>query len=235
MTLVATTAPLAAYAVAFQTIVYALLPRRKRTIWAPVVTGVVGATLTIGTGFLFGFDTIGLGAADVGVVSGWAVLTFAATSLIGVVLMSRPESRSQLADPRLASLSRGRAFLQIFVRIPVMTALIEEAFFRGVLHAALMALYPPSVALWGGAALFGLWHIGPGLDQAEAADRRPLAQAVHVAVTVVATTLAGAALVWLRMETGSIWASVAVHAGINMTMAIFARLAARPARDPVIG
>jgi membrane protease YdiL (CAAX protease family) len=29
------------------------------------------------------------------------------------------------------------------------------------------------------------------------------------------------------METGSIWASVAVHAGINMTMAVFARLAAR--------
>jgi membrane protease YdiL (CAAX protease family) len=29
------------------------------------------------------------------------------------------------------------------------------------------------------------------------------------------------------METGSIWVPVAVHAGINMTMAVFARLAAR--------
>ena len=233
MTLVATTAPLAAYAVVFQTIVYLLIPRRKRTLWAPVVTGVVGATLTIAAGFLFGFETIGLGAADAGVVVGWAILTFAVTSLIGLTLMAKPEWRRQLADPRLAALSRGKAFLQIFVRIPVMTALIEEAFFRGVLHAALMALYPPSVALWGGAALFGLWHIGPGLDQAEAAERGALAQAVHVAITVVATTLAGAALVWLRMETGSIWASVAVHAGINMTMAIFARLAARPKLEPI--
>jgi membrane protease YdiL (CAAX protease family) len=46
-------------------------------------------------------------------------------------------------------------------------------------------------------------------------------------VTVVVTTLAGLFLVWLRIETGSIWAPVAVHAAINMTMAIFARRAAR--------
>jgi membrane protease YdiL (CAAX protease family) len=46
-------------------------------------------------------------------------------------------------------------------------------------------------------------------------------------VTVVATTVAGAALVWLRIETGSIWAGVAVHAALNMTMALFARRAGR--------
>jgi membrane protease YdiL (CAAX protease family) len=44
---------------------------------------------------------------------------------------------------------------------------------------------------------------------------------------VVATTVAGAFFVWLRIETGSIWAPVAVHAAINMTMALFARIAAR--------
>jgi hypothetical protein len=32
-------------------------------------------------------------------------------------------------------------------------------------------------------------------------------------------------LVWLRIESGSIWVPVVVHAGINMTMAVFARLA----------
>jgi membrane protease YdiL (CAAX protease family) len=47
-------------------------------------------------------------------------------------------------------------------------------------------------------------------------------------ITVIATTIAGAALVWLRLETGSIWAPVAVHAGMNMTLAVFARVAARP-------
>lgn len=227
MTLVATAAPLAAYAVVFQTIVYVVLPRRRRTMWAPMVTGTVGAVLTIAAGLIFGFDTIGLGAVEPGVVIGWAVLTFAITSMIGAFMLMRPDLRSQLADPRLAILGTRQAFTQIFVRIPVMTALIEEAFFRGVLHAALMALYPPSVALWGGAALFGLWHIGPALDQAQAADRGSHAGAVHVVITVVTTAVAGAALVWLRMETGSIWAGVAVHAGVNMTMALFARAAAR--------
>lgn len=37
----------------------------------------------------------------------------------------------------------------------------------------------------------------------------------------VATTLAGAFFVWLEIQTGSIWAPVAVHATVNMTMAIF--------------
>jgi membrane protease YdiL (CAAX protease family) len=82
--------------------------------------------------------------------------------------------------------------------------------------------------------LFGLWHIGPGLDQAHAADRSKLGRFAHVAVTVLATTAAGAFLVWLRIETGSIWVPVAVHAGVNMTLATFARLAARPQLRPVL-
>jgi membrane protease YdiL (CAAX protease family) len=53
-------------------------------------------------------------------------------------------------------------------------------------------------------------------------------------VTVVATTAAGAFLVWLRVETGSIWVPVAVHAGVNMTLAIFARLATIPAPQPAL-
>ncbi|MEE8376083.1 MAG: CPBP family intramembrane glutamic endopeptidase, partial [Acidimicrobiia bacterium] len=146
---------------------------------------------------------------------------------IGGYMLRSPEFRPQLADPRLASLSPRQAFMQIAVRIPVMTALIEEAFFRGVLHAALIALYPPSVALIGGALLFGLWHVGPGFDQARAAGKDWQRNALHVGITVLVTSLAGAGLVWLRMETGSIWVPVAVHAGVNMTMAVYARMAAR--------
>ena len=227
MTLVSTVAPLAAYAVGFQTIVYIALPARLRTTWAPMVTGTIGAVLTLLAGLIFGFDTIGLGAVDTQMVVTWAVATFTLTSIVGWLMLIRPKLRPQLADPRLAALGRWQAVRQIALRIPIMTALIEEAFFRGVLHAALMALYPPSVALWGGAALFGLWHIGPGLDQAQRTRRTTFAGGAHVVLTVIATTVAGAGLVWLRMETGSIWVPVAVHAGINMTMAVFARFAAR--------
>jgi len=227
MTLAAAAVPLAAYAIAFQTVLYLSLPSRLRTLIAPLVTGVIGAALTIAAGILFGFDTIGLAPVGNGTALAWGVATVVVVSLVASAMMSRPHLRNQLADPRLAELSPGKAFTQIFVRIPIFTALIEEAFFRGVLHAALMAIVPVEAAIWLGAGLFGIWHVGPGIDQAQAGNKTKPAGAVHTLITVVATTVAGLFLVWLRIETGSIWASVAVHAGINMTMALFARYAGR--------
>lgn len=217
-----------AYAIAFQTIVYILLPSGYRRRWAPFVTSSIGAGVVTVAAVWFGPAAIGLGVTDPGTVAAWGMLTVVVVSGIGLVMLSRPQLREQLADPRMASLSPRQALTHILVRIPVMTSLIEEAVFRGVLHAALIAIYPGPVALWAGAALFGLWHIGPGLDQAQAVDRKKLAGLVHVLTTVIATTIAGAALVWLRMETGSIWVPVVVHAGMNMTLAVFARLAAKP-------
>lgn len=227
MTLAAVVAPLAAYAVVFQTLLYISLPARLRTRVAPIVTGLMGAGLSVGAGAVFGFERLGLTGGDAGTALGWGVAAVALMALLGLAMMSRPELRSQLADPRLAELKPRHAYAQIFVRIPVFTALIEEAFFRGLLHAALMALYPVEVAIWLGAGLFGLWHIGPGLDQAQAGEKGRRAGALHTVGTVVATTVAGAFFVWLRIETGSIWAPVAVHSAINMTMALFARFAAR--------
>jgi len=227
MTLAATVAPLAAYAVIFQTLLYMSLPARMRTRIAPLVTGVVGAGLSLGAGLVFGFDQIGLLGGDPSTAVTWGLAAVLAFSVVGCSMTRRNRLRSQLADPRLAGLGRGAAFRQIFIRIPVLTALIEEAFFRGVLHAALMALYPMEIAIWLGAGLFGLWHIGPGVDQARAEEKSVRAGALHTALTVVATTVAGAFLVWLRIDTGSIWAPFAVHAAVNMTLAVFARSAAK--------
>ena len=227
MTLASAVVPLAAYAIAFQTVLYLSLPSRLRTLVAPVVTGVIGAGLTVAAGLIFGFETIGLGSVGGTEAISWAVATGLVVSIIGTAMLTRTDLRAQLADPRLAEMSGPKAFIQIFIRIPVFTALIEEAFFRGVLHAALMAIFPLEIAIWLGAGLFGMWHVGPGLDQARAGNKTRPASALHTAITVVATTIAGVFLVWLRVETGSIWAPVAVHAGINMTMALFARFAGR--------
>lgn len=227
MTLAAAVAPLAAYAVVFQTLLYLSLPQRLRSRLAPLVTGVVGAALSLAAATIFGFERVGLGGGDFPTALAWGGVTFLGMAVLGFGMWQRPGTRVRLADPRLASLTRLEAFGQIFLRIPVFTALIEEAFFRGVLHAALVALYPLEMAIWLGAGLFGLWHIGPGVDQARAGEKSVVASAAHTAITVVATTVAGAFLVWLRIETGSIWAGVAVHAGVNMTLALFARAAAR--------
>ncbi|HJQ77580.1 MAG TPA: CPBP family intramembrane glutamic endopeptidase [Acidimicrobiia bacterium] len=240
MSLAATVAPLVAYAVVFQTLVYMSIPAPRRVRLAPLVTGVTGAGLAAVAGLLFGFETIGLTGGDPGVaaLAGVAAVVFA--SLAGVGLLSQPRWRSRLADPRVAELGRWEAVAHILVRIPVFTAFTEELFFRGVLHAALITLYPVDAALLIGAAAFGLWHIGPGLDQSRGAPAPArVGAAIHTSITVLATTVAGLFLLWLRVETGSIWAPVAVHAAINMTLAVFARRASRPgvesARDSLHG
>ena len=207
MTLAAVVVPLAAYTVIFQTLVYLALPVRLRAQVAPVAVGAVGAALVVSAGLLFGFEAIGLGAPTLATTAAWGFAAVALVSVVGIVFMSKDELRTQLADPRIALLSTPKALAQIFVRIPVFTALIEEAFFRGVLHAALVSMLPVPAAIWIGAGLFGLWHVGPGIDQAQAAGKAAPAGTLHTVATVVATTLAGAFLVWLRVETGSIWAS----------------------------
>lgn len=227
MTLTTAVAPLAAYAVFFQTAVYLSLPGPLRSRWAPTFTGLVGAAVVLASGALFGLQRIGLGAFDPLTTLGWSSGSLITTGLIGLILLSRRSWCEELADPRLTGLSSSEAAVHVFLKIPVFTAVIEEAVFRGVLHAALVALYPTPVAIWLGAGLFGLWHIGPGLDQAEASQVEGSKRLRHTVLTVVATTFAGLFLVWLRIETGSIWAPVAVHATVNMTMATMARRAGR--------
>lgn len=237
MSLLSTAIPLAIYAIVFQTLVYLLLPVRFRPTWAPLVTSAVGTAMVVVAAIWFGPDAVGLADPDGGLLASWGSATLGAMIAVGGVMMSRPGLRGHLADPRIGSMSPRKAAAHILVRIPLVTVVIEEAVFRGVLHGALVAVYPEPVAIWAGALLFGLWHIGPGLDQAHAVDRRSLARFVHVLITVLATTAAGAFLVWLRVETGSIWVPVAVHAGVNMTLATFARWASRPQRplQPVLG
>jgi membrane protease YdiL (CAAX protease family) len=225
MRLTATTIPLVIYVVGFQTLVYLLVPLRFRPTWAPLVTSAVGAIMVVGAALWLGGGAVGLAGPDGGLLAAWGSATMVAMTSVGMVMISRPGLRGHLADPRMGAMSTRSAAAHILVRIPLITVVIEEAVFRGMLHAALLALYPEPVAIWGGAVLFGLWHIGPGLDQAHAVDRRKLARFVHVLITVMATTAAGAFLVWLRIETGSIWVPVAVHAGVNMTLATFARVA----------
>jgi membrane protease YdiL (CAAX protease family) len=227
MSFTAALGPLVAYAATFQTIVFLALPSRVRAAWAPVAIGTAGAGVTLAAGLIFGFEAIGVGSVDPGLLVIWSFGTSIFVSGIAIVMIRNARLRTCLADPRMARLGRAKAFAHIALRIPVMTALIEEAFFRGVLHAALTAAYPPSVAVVLGAGLFGVWHIGPALDQAQANRYRGNSAAIFVLVTIVATTIAGLGFVGLRVATGSIRLPVVVHAVLNMTMASFSRLACR--------
>lgn len=227
MTFAAAIGPLVIYAATFQTIVFFLLPTRIRAGWAPVTIGLVGAGLTLMAGAVFGFETIGLGATDPAAVVLWGIVTLVVVSAIGSTMLWSERLRPALADPRIAGLGRRGALFQIAFRIPVLTALIEEAFFRGVLHAALTAVYSTPVAVVVGAGLFGLWHLGPALEQSES-HLAGSSTTIHVLATIAVTTLAGFGFVALRITTGSIWVPVVVHALLNITMALFARTAGGP-------
>jgi len=228
MTLASTAGFLVLYALLFQTLAYAALPARIRSTWLPVVTGVGGAVLTLILLRLFRPHILGFAAPDATVVTMSAVGAAMISGVMGGAMIRGPRTRDILADPRVGGLSKRALAGQLLFRIPVLTALVEEAVFRGALFAALNAVYSPGVALWVSAALFGAWHVAPGFSQARAQRARSRQSVVHVLLTIVATTAAGLFLGWLRMETGSIWASFAVHASVNMTLAVFARIATAP-------
>ncbi|MGF1618789.1 MAG: lysostaphin resistance A-like protein, partial [Acidimicrobiia bacterium] len=176
---------------------------------------------------VFGFEAIGLGAPDPGAVAIWAVASFVMVSAVGSTMLWNDRLRPALADPRISGLGRRGAVFQIAFRIPILTALIEEAFFRGVLHAALTAAYSTPVAILVGGGLFGLWHLGPALEQSEN-HLGDSSTTLHVVATIIFTMLAGFGFVALRIATGSIWVPVVVHALLNITMALFARVAGGP-------
>ena len=222
MTLAAVAPPLIAYALAFQAVVYLLLPHRRRSTWAPVTTGAVGAGLIVAAATIFGPAELGLSPGRPLDAVLWGLAAGLCCVIGGVALLGTEKGRRWLADPRASRISSRQAVATFLIRIPLLTALVEEALFRGLLHAVLVSLYPIETAVLLGAALFGLWHVAPGLERARAGggDRR-----IHITLTVLSTTVAGLFLVWLRVETGSIWAPAAVHAAVNMTMTLFARAA----------
>ena len=121
-----------------------------------------------------------------------------------------------LADARVRHLRGGELVYQALVRVPLGTALLEELAFRGVLFGAWRG-YGDGVAAVVSCAVFGLWHVAPAttMVRVNAPAARPALVARAVAGTVLVTAAAGAALLWLRVETGSLAAPFAAHAAVN--------------------
>jgi membrane protease YdiL (CAAX protease family) len=145
-----------------------------------------------------------------------ALLGFAAAApiAVGMVIGARIERlRHYYIDERISNAARGRAAYEVFVRIPLATALPEEMIFRGAALAAISRSHGPITAVTASSFLFGLWHIVPTLRKPQAGSN--MHRALRVAGAVAVTSCAGLLLAWLRLRTGSLMAPWVAHGVAN--------------------
>jgi membrane protease YdiL (CAAX protease family) len=129
-----------------------------------------------------------------------------------------PPSRRHFHDTRVAT-APNPAF-EIALRIPVGTALCEELLFRSALLAYLDRHTNRIAATITSSLLFGLWHVLPARESR-----------VDAGSTVWATTVAGIVFVGIRRRTRSVAAPTVVHAALNASAFVAARLATRCTRQ----
>jgi uncharacterized protein len=201
-----------------------------------VATSLVGAAALLWIGRATGLSWRDLGLARetwrVGAV--WAAVIIVVVGSVYAIAAEIPVTRELFSDDRVQAQSLGTLAFHVFVRIPFGTVVLEEVLFRGVL----LALGARTMGWWRSAVLssvlFGLWHILPAQGAAQAnpavedvvsAGGGGTAGVVLAVVTsVVATALAGLVFCWLRIRSGSLFASMGLHWATNGLGYFFAAL-----------
>ncbi|MEZ5142172.1 MAG: CPBP family intramembrane glutamic endopeptidase [Acidimicrobiales bacterium] len=221
---------LVAAVVAFHVVDHRAVPEA----WHPLTHATAGAA-ALGAGGLLGLDAADLGLdparARDGLRAGLASGVVSAAAV--AVAAALPATRRAFDDPRAAAGGGSSLARRLLLDIPVGTAVYEEAVFRGTLLGLARRELPPRAAEAVVAAVFGLWHVLPALEDRE---HNPVARRVpllaSVAPTVAATTVAGLVLGRLRDRTGSRLAPIVSHALTNAAGLLAARLVARAAPVP---
>lgn len=141
-----------------------------------------------------------------------------------------PTLTRRLEDRRIGQMSEREFALHAGLRIPIATALAEEAIFRGLLWFTIESIAGPVWALAVTAVGFGLWHVVVSARQG-----RDLGTGVvrWVLISVVATTVAGLGFGWLRMVTGGLLAPFVAHCALNVVGSMGARIRAKRHPAPV--
>lgn len=190
----------------------------------------LGTSLTAAVVLLFIGRAAGLSWRDLGLARDtwavgalWAATIIAIVASVYVIAAVVPFTHQLFEDKRVAAGSLGTLLFQVAIRIPFGTVMLEEVLFRGVI----LALAARSVGWWRGAVisslLFGLWHILPaeaatGSSPAvEAVARAGGSLGVLLAVvgSVLATAAAGMVFCWVRIRSGSLFASMGLHWATN--------------------
>ncbi len=177
---------------------------------------------------------VGLGSAEAASGLRWGAAIGGAIAAVILLLAVVPATRGLFED-EIGGIDGAELALRILVTIPFGTVVMEEIAFRGVFPALLDRR--PGWTLGRSSAvssvLFGLWHILPsrGLDDRNEA----LGMAVDGAFShwlaiggaVIATTVAGWLLLWLRRRSNSVVAPMLVHFALNAAATAATWIAAR--------
>jgi predicted Abi (CAAX) family protease len=167
------------------------------------------------------WQELGLDLRDAprGVVVGIAAATALGAGTAGGLLI--PHARRFYLDDRIVSAGLGQMLREVFVRVPLGTAVPEELVFRGALLGLVARRRTRVSATITTAVLFGLWHILPTLDRIESnpgtrhTKGDHLRTAAVVAMACTATAAAGLGFSWLRFRSGSVLAPVLAHIAPN--------------------
>ncbi len=190
-----------------------LWPPFNRTAYVPANLLASAALLVIATEVL-GLSPPELGLEDLTMADAGLGAAIGAAIAVPLLLLASTRRGARLvADRRVADLRGSALVYQTLIRVPLGTALLEELAFRGVLFAAWRGEGEATAYLMS-SAVFGLWHVAPAATMVRL--NAPGAHVVWPVLGAVAgTALAGAALTWLRVETGSLAAPFALHATLN--------------------
>lgn len=180
--------------------------------------GLAAAVLGVAAGSGLSRAELGLDARDLGAGVRWGGAAFAVVAVV-TVSAALVASSSGVFDVDGVEVTAAALLWRVLVVIPLGTVVLEELVFRGVLLALLGRITTTAVAIVVASVSFGLWHVpgawsGPsagGLLGAETAGVR----LAPVAITVVATTLAGFVFCWLRLRSRSLVAPTLAHLATN--------------------
>lgn len=178
-----------------------------------------------------GYSVAELGLAPGGLFRGFA-LGFAGGLALAIVpvsfiVLAPLVTGESIENEGITSLSAGALALRLGVRVPLGTALFEEATFRGVLYAAADRAGGVRVAMLWSSIVFALWHIvitTMTVNEGGVVSTRGLL-ALGVALSLAGLFVGGVIFAWLRLRTGGVGAAAALHWSVvsAMNVAVWAR------------
>jgi uncharacterized protein len=206
----------------------------NRVIPAPayVPANLAVAGLSLATARQWQVPVADMGLCRDRIAKGLRVGLAASVPVVAVVALgaATPATRRWFLDERVTNGEAGYVLYHTLLRIPLGTAVAEEAFFRGSLLGLLLQRHSRVRAVAVSSVLFGCWHVLPTLDALAlnpvgmAVGGDPVRTGSAVLASMLTTTVAALGFSWLRFRSGSVVAPMVVHAALNSSAFMAARL-----------